>query len=147
MDELLSIGDFSSRCGLSAKMLRSYAAAGLLVPAAVDGSSGYRYYATTQLDRARIIGLLRRAGIPVDQIAEFFDNPDEAQLHRWDRQIVRESARRRNALAEARGSLAMEPPLPPTRPRTSMEGVAVPHTFVTGSSTHIGGRRPTKTRC
>ena len=36
MDELLSIGDFSDRCGLSAKMLRSYAAAGLLVPAAVD---------------------------------------------------------------------------------------------------------------
>ena len=120
MDELLSIGDFSSRCGLSAKMLRSYAAAGLLVPAAVDGSSGYRYYATTQLDRARIIGLLRRAGIPIDEIAEFFDNPDEAQLHRWDRQIVRESARRRNAYS-CRSSLATarrEPPpaLLPTPP-------------------------------
>ena len=53
MDELLIIGDFSARCGLSAKMLRSYAAAGLLVPAAVDGSSGYRYYSAGQLRHAR----------------------------------------------------------------------------------------------
>jgi DNA-binding transcriptional MerR regulator len=43
VDELLGIGDFSARCGLTPKMLRSYAAAGLLVPTAVDRSSGYRY--------------------------------------------------------------------------------------------------------
>jgi protein phosphatase len=35
VDELLVIGEFSARSGLSAKVLRSYAAAGLLVPAAV----------------------------------------------------------------------------------------------------------------
>src|ERR1700677_481809 len=91
MDELLSIGDFSARCGLSAKMLRSYAAAGLLVPAAVDASSGYRYYTNAQLDQARIIGLLRRAGIAVDDIAELFAHPDPTRLDRWDRQIVDES--------------------------------------------------------
>ena len=50
-------------------MLRSYAAAGLLVPAAVDGSSGYRYYSTGQLHQARIVVLFRRAGIAVDEIA------------------------------------------------------------------------------
>lgn len=32
VDELLSIGDFAARSGLSAKMLRTYAAAGLLAP-------------------------------------------------------------------------------------------------------------------
>ena len=78
-------------------MLRSYAAAGLLVPAAVDGSSGYRYYSTGQLHRARIIALLRRAGIAVDQIAMFFANPDTVQLDCWDREIVSESTARRQA--------------------------------------------------
>ena len=44
MDDLLPIGDFSERSGLSPKRLRSYATAGLLVPSAVDSASGYRYY-------------------------------------------------------------------------------------------------------
>ena len=39
VDDMLSIGDFSHRSGLSPKRLRSYAAAGLLVPASVDSSS------------------------------------------------------------------------------------------------------------
>ena len=41
VDELLGIGGFSRRCGLSAKVLRSYAAVGLLTPAAVDPNTGY----------------------------------------------------------------------------------------------------------
>ena len=64
MEELLPIGEFSARCGLSAKMLRTYAAAGLLTPAAVDRQSGYRYYSPAQEQDARLIGLLRRAGVP-----------------------------------------------------------------------------------
>ena len=43
MDELLTIGEFSQACGLSPKVLRTYAADGLLTPAAVDRGSGYRY--------------------------------------------------------------------------------------------------------
>lgn len=83
----MSIGEFSAQCNLSAKMLRSYAAVGLLVPAAVDSSSGYRYYSTGQLPQARVIALLRRARIAVDHIAGFFNNPETVQLDRWDRQI------------------------------------------------------------
>ena len=140
MDELLSIGDFSARCGLSAKMLRSYAAAGLLVPAAVDGSSGYRYYSTGQLHQARIIALLRRAGIAVDDIGGFFADPDTVQLDRWDRQIMSESTARRQALAQARAGLAMDQAPPPTQAETARKGSEMNHTFVTASATHIGGR-------
>jgi PPM family protein phosphatase len=68
VDDLLSIGEFSSRCGLSIKMLRSYAKAGLFSPAAVDAASGYRYYSTGQLHLASVIGLLRQAGIGIDEI-------------------------------------------------------------------------------
>jgi PPM family protein phosphatase len=140
VDELFSIGDFSARCGLSAKMLRSYAAAGLLVPAAVDGSSGYRYYGTGQLHQARIIALLRRAALAVDDIAGFFDDPDTVQLDRWDRQIMSESTARRQALAQARAGLAMDQAPPPTQPETASKGPEMTHTFVTASATHIGGR-------
>lgn len=102
MNELLSIGEFSARCGLSAKMLRSYAGIGLLVPAAVDAWSGYRYYSTGQLHRARVIGLLRLAGVAVDDIARYFADPSAERWERWDREIVESSDSRRKALAEAR---------------------------------------------
>jgi protein phosphatase len=125
VDELLSIGEFSARCGLSPKMLRSYAAVGLLVPTVVDARSGYRYYSTGQLHQARIIGLLRRAGIAVDDIKSFFADPDLSRLERWDREIVQTSAARRQALAEARAALASE------------QSVSA---FVATTATHQGGR-------
>ncbi|MBO0772626.1 MAG: protein phosphatase 2C domain-containing protein [Actinobacteria bacterium] len=105
MDELLAIGEFAARSGLSAKVLRSYAAAGLLVPAAVDPWSGYRYYAPGQLPEARLIRLLRQAGIPVGEIAAFLREPRPEQLQHWERELDREAAARRRALAEARGAL------------------------------------------
>lgn len=40
VDEMMSIGEFSSRCGLSPNVLRSYAEAGVLDPAAVDPAAG-----------------------------------------------------------------------------------------------------------
>jgi len=140
VEELLSIGEFAARCGLSAKMLRSYAAAGLLVPAAVDGSSGYRYYSTGQLDQARIIALLRRAEIAVDDIAMFLHDPDPSHLDRWDREIVAESTIRRKALAQARGAQALGHAPTPARLETLRKGPDVTRDLRTGSATHVGGR-------
>jgi DNA-binding transcriptional MerR regulator len=57
----MPIGEFSLRSGLSAKRLRSYAAGGLLLPAAVDSASGYRYYSPSQLRDASLIDALREA--------------------------------------------------------------------------------------
>jgi serine/threonine protein phosphatase PrpC len=133
VDELLSIGEFSSRCGLSAKMLRTYAAAGLLVPAAVDAWSGYRYYSTDQLHHARTIASLRRAGIAVTDIADFLARPDQSRLECWDREIVQASAARRQALAEARAALASAR-TPPSK------GSVMVSTLVAASTSHRGGR-------
>jgi transglutaminase-like putative cysteine protease len=66
VDALVSIGDFSARSGLSLKMLRTYAAIGLLTPAAIDKSSGYRYYDPSQVEVAKTIALLRSAGVCQD---------------------------------------------------------------------------------
>lgn len=65
----LSIGEFSRRARLSLKALRLYDALGLLLPARVDAKSGYRYYREDQLERARLIGLLRQLEMPLDRIA------------------------------------------------------------------------------
>lgn len=65
----MPIGEFSERSGLSPKRLRSYAAGGLLVPAAVDSVSGYRFYSPGQLREAKLIDTLREAGMPLADIA------------------------------------------------------------------------------
>jgi DNA-binding transcriptional MerR regulator len=42
----------------------------LLVPAEVDAEAGYRWYADTQLEEARVVASLRRIGVPVARIRD-----------------------------------------------------------------------------
>lgn len=65
---LMSIGEFARQAGLTPKALRIYDDLQLLRPAEVDQSSGYRYYASDQLDAARLIAALRRIGMPLARI-------------------------------------------------------------------------------
>jgi DNA-binding transcriptional MerR regulator len=67
---LVSIGEFSRLSRLSPKALRLYDELGLLVPDHVDATTGYRWYADTQLDQARVAALLRRIGVPLSQIRD-----------------------------------------------------------------------------
>jgi DNA-binding transcriptional MerR regulator len=67
---MLGIGDFSRFTMLSVRMLRHYDQRGLLRPAHVDPSSGYRYYSADQLQTAARIRTLRDAGCGIGQIAE-----------------------------------------------------------------------------
>jgi DNA-binding transcriptional MerR regulator len=90
VEERLTIGQFSARCGPSAKVLRSYAAAGVLVPAAVDAKTGYRYYETAQLGEAETVRLLRRAGVAVAEIPGFLADPSAAALDGWQRSLSAE---------------------------------------------------------
>jgi DNA-binding transcriptional MerR regulator len=69
-DDLLTIGAFAARARLSAKALRLYDRLGLLTPAHVDEASGYRYYRAAQVERARLVALLRRLDMPLARIAE-----------------------------------------------------------------------------
>ena len=64
----MSIGEFAGRSHLSPKALRLYDELGLLPPARVDESSGYRFYSDDQLERARLIAALRQLQIPLAQI-------------------------------------------------------------------------------
>src|SRR4051794_39092213 len=102
VDDLMPIGEFSERSGLSAKRLRTYAAAGLLVPAAVDSASGYRYYAPGQLRDARLIDALRGAGVPLADVATVLREPTVERLDGWARAVEVDTAQRQAALRVAR---------------------------------------------
>ena len=69
-DDLLTIGAFAARARLSPKALRLYDRLGLLAPAYVDGASGYRYYRAEQIERARLVALLRQLDMPLALIGE-----------------------------------------------------------------------------
>ncbi|MDQ1018582.1 MerR family transcriptional regulator [Streptomyces afghaniensis] len=81
--DLLTIGAFAARARLSAKALRLYDRLGLLSPAYVDEATGYRYYRAGQVERARLVALLRQLDMPLARIAEVVaagDGPTAAEL-------------------------------------------------------------------
>ncbi|MFF4809174.1 MerR family transcriptional regulator [Micromonospora chersina] len=100
--ELLTIGAFARTARLTPKALRLYDELGLLPPAAVDPHSGYRYYAPAQLDRARLIAALRRAGMPLAEIQAVCGLPPDAAaeaVDTWWRRVSADTAARGRAVA------------------------------------------------
>ncbi len=67
------MGEFLLRTRLSPKALRLYEDQGLIRPDRVDPHSGYRWYDPAQVGRARTIGLLRRAGMPLARVRQVVD--------------------------------------------------------------------------
>jgi DNA-binding transcriptional MerR regulator len=74
-DPLLTIGQFARRSRLSPKALRLYERLGVLTPAHVDPTNGYRRYRQSQLPAARLVALLRRLDMPLARVAEVIAAP------------------------------------------------------------------------
>ncbi len=101
-DGRLSIGRFSQMTRLSVKGLRLYAERGLLEPAFVDATSGYRYYDASQALRAEAIRILRSVDMPLDQIRVVLDSgPDtvSARLRAHRETLLARAERSREAAA------------------------------------------------
>lgn len=100
--ELLTIGAFARAARLTPKALRLYDEVGLLPPAAVDPESGYRFYGPEQLAHARLIGQLRRIGMPLADIRTVCDlEPDAAARAVTDywQQVTADTATRAHHVA------------------------------------------------
>ena len=103
--DLMSIGRFSRVARLSLKALRLYDALGLLPPAYVDSASSYRYYTAVQLRDARLIGLLRQLGMPLERIARVLQlGGAQAALEvaAYGREVEAEAAERRKLFITSR---------------------------------------------
>jgi DNA-binding transcriptional MerR regulator len=109
MESLMPIGEFASASRLSQKALRLYGENGLLPPAWVDPSSGYRYYRLEQLRAATRVALLRRSGMPLAEIREFLRDPSVERLEEYERQVTAEFAERRRVLRYVKRVLEEEP--------------------------------------
>ena len=77
---MLKISDFSKLSLVSVKALRYYDERGLLKPARVDPSTGYRFYSASQLTRLNRILAMKDMGLDLSQIALLLDQeptPDQ----------------------------------------------------------------------
>jgi DNA-binding transcriptional MerR regulator len=109
MENLLPIGQFAAASRLSLKALRLYDENRLLPPAWIDPDSGYRYYSLAQLQQARLIGLLRSAGMPLAEIRSFLADPAEARLDEYEAALDAELTDRRAVLDYVRRTLKEAP--------------------------------------
>jgi DNA-binding transcriptional MerR regulator len=73
---VLAIGEFSRLTHLSVRTLRRYHDAGLLEPAAVDSTTGYRFYSADQIPTAQIIHRLRELDVPLPDVQRILRSPD-----------------------------------------------------------------------
>ncbi|MGW0612832.1 MerR family transcriptional regulator [Streptomyces sp. NPDC002788] len=78
--DLLTIGALAARARLSPKALRLYDRLGLPAPAHVDEATGYRYYRAGQVERARLVAMLRQLDMPLAEVVAAGDGPAAAEL-------------------------------------------------------------------
>ena len=71
----LTIGDFAEYTGVSVRTLHYYDEIGLLKPAEVDGTTGYRYYDESSVLRMQEILFYRELDFPLRSIREILSSP------------------------------------------------------------------------
>lgn len=115
-EPLLTIGAFARAVGLTASALRHYDECGLLRPAEVDDSTGYRYYTPDLARRAALVAGMREAGVPIETMRAVLDgDPDKAQrvLTDWVDDLAARSARAGTAAGEVLSALSRSTASPP----------------------------------
>ena len=91
---MLRIGDFSRLARVTIKALRYYDELGLLKPARIDSSTGYRYYSADQLPRLHRIIALKDMGLSLEEIARLLQD-DVSISHILDLLYTKQEAQKR----------------------------------------------------
>lgn len=99
---MLTIGAFAQIGQVTHRMLRHWDAAGLLVPAHVDASTGYRSYDPSQLERLHRIVALRQLGFGLEDIAQFLEAGVDAERLAGLLRVHRDEVEREHRLAAER---------------------------------------------
>jgi DNA-binding transcriptional MerR regulator len=106
--DLLAIGQLAWLSGLTVKALRYYDRTGLLKPAVVDETTGFRWYRREQLPAARRVNELRSVDLPLDDVRRCLEDPavQEAVLRNHLRRLESRHARLSGDLHRLRHLLA-----------------------------------------
>lgn len=75
----LSIGEFAAATGLSVSALRFYDSVGLIAPAEIDDTTGYRRYTEDQIRQSVLVRDLRRLQMPIARIRELLEAPPDVR--------------------------------------------------------------------
>ncbi|MBD3550498.1 MULTISPECIES: MerR family transcriptional regulator [Streptomyces] len=111
--ELMAIGAFAQRSGLTSSALRFYADSGLLPPADVDPATGYRSYGVHQLERAVTLRRLREIAMPLAGVAAVLGAGAEEAARLLDEHVARiegEAAVARQRAAAIKSALGGDAP-------------------------------------
>lgn len=72
-DELMLIGELAEFFGVSRKAIRLYEKKGIIKPAEVDESNGYRYYSAEQVQQLNALLELKAMGFSLEEIKLVID--------------------------------------------------------------------------
>ena len=97
-DHLYRIGLFAQMNHTSVKALRFYEEQGLLLPAKIDGESGYRYYTMRQMQTLHRILALKEAGFTIEDMKRLDAAGDERSF----------LLRKKNAILEKIAELTLQ---------------------------------------
>ena len=109
--DMLSIGEIAHSTGVSRRMLRHWEELGLLEPAWVEESTGYRRYEQSQIGRVRAVASLRALGFGLEAVADLLDAHLTEQrlvalLQAREQELVLQVDEASARLAEVRSRLA-----------------------------------------
>lgn len=115
---LLKVGELARRTGLTVRTLHHYDSIGLLRPSA-RSDSGYRLYTQADVTRLHGIQVLRRIGLPLEEIGTMLAADGSSlqvivsrQMHALEREIAQAQAlHERLALVQAKYASGTEPEL------------------------------------
>lgn len=71
---MYKIGEFSKITSFTVKALRFYEEKEILIPSARDDESGYRLYSEADIEKAKLIALLKAVDFTISEIKEVVDN-------------------------------------------------------------------------
>lgn len=91
----MKIGEFAELNKVTTKMLRHYDEIGLLHPAAVDSTTGYRSYTSEQSHSLNWIMVLKSLNFTLGEIKEFLGGPVDSVI------LIRQLVRKRIEISSA----------------------------------------------
>ncbi len=103
MEPYYSIGDVHKATGLSIDTLRYYDKIGLLKPAYINESSGYRYYVWSQVWQIEMIRMCKQMDFSLEKMMELFDKQDNSVMMdfvRMQKQEAKEQIRKYRKIIE-----------------------------------------------